>query len=110
VSNNGHSFFIKLEYADDVPATFIDNGLEVPYIVNSVHFHWGENDQKGSEHKLFGKSYAGEAHVIAYNSKYESLMEAKDKPDGFAVLAVLYEVILVLFPCFYVVMIRSYLS
>jgi hypothetical protein len=31
-------------------------------------------------------------HVVNYNTRYESLKNAVDKPDGLAVLAVMFEV------------------
>lgn len=67
-------------------------GLEVSFIIDSLHFHWGQDDENGSEHKLFGRNTAAEAHIVAYNSKYDSIMVAKDEPDGLAVVGILYYV------------------
>lgn len=42
-----------------------------------LHFHWGESGAGGSEHKLFGKHYKGEAHLVTRNLDQEDA-EADD--------------------------------
>ncbi|XP_030043341.1 carbonic anhydrase 14-like isoform X2 [Microcaecilia unicolor] len=62
-------------------------GLRLPnnYTTTQLHLHWGNSDIKGgAEHQL---------HVVHYNSDdYGSAEEAKDQPEGLAVLGVLIEV------------------
>lgn len=36
-----------------------------------LHFHWGPSGAGGSEHKLFGKHYKGEAHLVTRNLDQE---------------------------------------
>lgn len=36
-----------------------------------LHFHWGTSGAGGSEHKLFGKHYKGEAHLVTRNLDQE---------------------------------------
>jgi carbonic anhydrase len=59
------------------------------YVIEQFHCHWGCNDQEGSEHTVDGKAYAGELHLVHWNStKYASFQEAAGKSDGLAVLGV----------------------
>jgi carbonic anhydrase len=88
--NNGHSFGIKFNYSDNQPAQFHSKSLKVPYNIDSIHFHWGSSEH-GSEHLLRGIRSAAEAHIVSYNSKYDSILEAVEKPDGLAVLGILYK-------------------
>ncbi|KAH3885587.1 hypothetical protein DPMN_009582 [Dreissena polymorpha] len=41
----------------------------------------------GSEHTVNGRRYDGEIHFVLFNSKYGTLENAENKPDGIAVLA-----------------------
>ncbi|XP_054162195.1 carbonic anhydrase 1-like [Oppia nitens] len=53
------------------------------------HIHWGNQDNKGSEHSIDNKFSAAEIHFVHYNKKYGSLVNAMTKPDGLLVLSVL---------------------
>uniref|UniRef100_A0A8C4RYX8 Carbonic anhydrase n=1 Tax=Erpetoichthys calabaricus TaxID=27687 RepID=A0A8C4RYX8_ERPCA len=89
VTNNGHSVQI------DLPSTMsIVKGLPNKYTATQMHLHWGGMDMEasGSEHTVDGMRYLAELHIVLYNSdKYASFDEARDKPDGLAVLAFFYE-------------------
>lgn len=70
VKNNGHSASFTLNYFDDKKARLLGGPLKgQAYIIDNVHFHWGE-DKGGSEHTLDAKRYAAEVHVVSYNAKY----------------------------------------
>ncbi|XP_034099610.1 carbonic anhydrase [Drosophila sulfurigaster albostrigata] len=57
--------------------------------LEQFHCHWGCQDSKGSEHTVDGVSYAGELHLVHWNTtKYKSFGEAAAAPDGLAVLGV----------------------
>ncbi|XP_077371082.1 carbonic anhydrase 6 [Festucalex cinctus] len=89
MSNNGHTVQIDLP-----PTMKITKGLPGKYTAVQMHLHWGGSDLEasGSEHTIDGIRYMAELHVVHYNSdKYKSFSEAKDKPDGLAVLAFIYE-------------------
>ncbi|XP_015266527.1 PREDICTED: carbonic anhydrase 6 [Gekko japonicus] len=89
ITNNGHSVQIDLP-----PTMTITRGLPGTFTAVQFHFHWGGLDLEasGSEHTVDGMRYIAELHIVHYNSaKYSSFEEAKDKPDGLAVLAFLYE-------------------
>lgn len=63
--NNGHT--AQLDVADTLGATqgILRGGqLEGDYQILQLHFHWGANDQQGSEHTVDGKEYPLELHVV----------------------------------------------
>lgn len=70
------------------------------YVLEQFHCHWGCSDNSGSEHTVDGTSYAGELHLVHWNStKYNSFAEAAGHPDGLAVLGVFLQVRFFLFFC-----------
>ncbi|NXU78957.1 CAH6 anhydrase, partial [Oreotrochilus melanogaster] len=88
MTNNGHSVQIDLP-----PTMHISRGLPGLYTAVQMHLHWGGLDLEtsGSEHTIDGMRYFAELHIVHYNSAdYSSFEEAKDKPNGLAVLAFLY--------------------
>ncbi|NXO81913.1 CAH6 anhydrase, partial [Sitta europaea] len=87
MTNNGHSVQIDLP-----PTLNISRGLPGLYRAVQMHLHWGGLDLEtsGSEHTIDGMRYVAELHIVHYNSNYSSFEEAKDKPQGLAVLAFLY--------------------
>lgn len=88
ISNNGHSVQIELP-----PTMKVAKGLPHVYTAVQMHLHWGGLDLEtsGSEHTVDGMRYMAELHIVHYNSElYKSFDEAKDKPNGLAVLAFLY--------------------
>ncbi|XP_067128881.1 carbonic anhydrase 12-like [Centruroides vittatus] len=60
------------------------------YRLMQLHFHWGLENERGSEHTVDGKRFPLEMHLVHYNERYKP-GEAAKKPDGLAVLAVLFE-------------------
>lgn len=68
-TNSGHSIAVRLEYEGE-PARISGGPLKSSYILDNIHWHWGENDAAGSEHALNGKRYAAEAHFVFYNAKF----------------------------------------
>lgn len=113
IENNGHSAALRFRFANEKPIRLIGGPLKVPYIVDNVHWHWGESDYAGSEHLLDARRYSAEVHFVTYNSDYsklldrrrnketistfqilsDSLAEASLMSKGIAVLAFFYEVI-----------------
>ncbi|EMP26010.1 Carbonic anhydrase 6 [Chelonia mydas] len=88
MTNNGHSVQIDLP-----PTMHITKGLPSLFTAVQMHLHWGGLDLEtsGSEHTVDGMRYFAELHIVHYNSgNYSSFEEAKDKPNGLAVLAFLY--------------------
>ncbi|KAF7997808.1 hypothetical protein HCN44_009206 [Aphidius gifuensis] len=62
------------------------------YVFQQLHFHWGRNDQVGSEHTVNKKRYSLEMHMVHWNKNYGSLNEAINHKDGLIVVASFYQV------------------
>ncbi|XP_043507956.1 carbonic anhydrase 1-like [Frieseomelitta varia] len=60
--------------------------FEGNYMFAQVHFHWGENEMKGSEHTVDGASMPMELHVVHFKEEYETLESALRRPNGVTVL------------------------
>lgn len=90
LQNNGHS----------VQASFLTGksnisggGLPSRFQAAQLHFHWGSENSRGSEHQVGGRKYPMEIHIVHYNAeKYPNASTAMKKADGLAVLGVLVEV------------------
>uniref|UniRef100_A0A8C4UIM8 Carbonic anhydrase n=1 Tax=Falco tinnunculus TaxID=100819 RepID=A0A8C4UIM8_FALTI len=93
---NRSSLLSDFSCSDDEPTTaFVLTGgpLSGTYRLRQIHFHWGSNDEAGSEHAVDGMKYAAELHVVHWNSeKYSSFVEAARQSDGLAVMAVFLQI------------------
>ncbi|XP_063693185.1 carbonic anhydrase 1-like [Bolinopsis microptera] len=59
------------------------------YTLQQFHFHWGDNAQHGSEHKIEGEFSSAELHFVFKNEKYGTVGEAASNGDGLAVAGVM---------------------
>ncbi|XP_066026464.1 carbonic anhydrase 2 isoform X1 [Pocillopora verrucosa] len=59
------------------------------YALQQFHFHFGCENNRGSEHLIDNQTFPAQLHLVFYNKKYNSFKDAVDKPDGLAVLGVL---------------------
>uniref|UniRef100_A0A8C4WSH6 carbonic anhydrase n=1 Tax=Gopherus evgoodei TaxID=1825980 RepID=A0A8C4WSH6_9SAUR len=85
--NNGHTVEMSLP-----PSMFL-RGLPQTYAAVQLHFHWGNDQDEGSEHQVNGESCPAELHIVHYNSEsYANITEAKQQADGLAVLGIFIEV------------------
>jgi len=62
--------------------------LESVYRFAEMHMHWGEVSVCGCEHMLDGRRFAGELHLVHWNTGYGEQPVAMEKSDGLAVLGV----------------------
>ncbi len=97
MTNNGHSITLSnfisetgFEPIFNWPGR--ENGV---YKLEQVHFHWGPDDKSGSEHKIDGKAYPIEMHLVHYRSSqsvhgYSNFADAASstRPDALAVIGV----------------------
>ncbi|UYV78013.1 CA14 [Cordylochernes scorpioides] len=88
VVNNGHT----VQCSSDSDISIEGAGLTNAYKFEQFHLHWGQADLTGSEHTIDNKSFPLELHVVHYNTKYASFGKAVGKPEGLAVVGVLFEV------------------
>ncbi|XP_034486973.1 carbonic anhydrase 6-like [Drosophila innubila] len=63
------------------------------YIAEELHFHWGSSAIFGSEHRIDGKRFDIEMHIVHRHQKYLSLVEAADYSDGVAVIGVMISIV-----------------
>lgn len=66
--------------------------LNGEYEFAQLHFHWGDDDNHGSEDEIDGKSYPMEIHFVFFKKEYLNSDAALDHPDGLCVIACLFEV------------------
>ncbi|KAJ9592260.1 hypothetical protein L9F63_001156, partial [Diploptera punctata] len=90
IVNTGYGWRVDV---DGEGSELIGGPLEGSYKLEQYHCHWGVSSDVGSEHTVDGNSYAGELHLVHWNStKYDSCGEAAGYPDGLAVLGILLKV------------------
>ncbi|KAH8358436.1 hypothetical protein KR093_000258, partial [Drosophila rubida] len=91
--NNGHTANMALPPTRRGQRPSISGGL-LPGVfeAQSVHFHWGSADKKGSEHAINFERYDVEMHIVHKNTRYADLSvgEASEFEDGLAVLGVMF--------------------
>lgn len=101
INNNGHSFtgFVTLNEGPGMPdmnaAHVKSKAFPDPvsdYQLWQFHFHWGEDDNSGSEHLISGRSYPLEAHFVHWNTKYGELGNAVNEADGLVVFGLFFEI------------------
>ncbi|XP_020656391.3 carbonic anhydrase 9 [Pogona vitticeps] len=89
LQNNGHTIVLKLPEN----MTLTGGGYLQPYRAVQLHLHWGSaHGVPGSEHTVDGHRFAGEIHVVHYNSQFSSFHDAVQEPGGLAVLAAFLQV------------------
>ncbi|KAF6206221.1 hypothetical protein GE061_017450 [Apolygus lucorum] len=92
ISNSGHSIIVTAKWFG--PYRPYITGCQLPgtYIFSQAHFHWGKNDQEGSEHTTEGKKQPLELHVMYFKTDYGNPERAMKELDGIVVLAYFYNV------------------
>ncbi|XP_043071706.1 carbonic anhydrase 7 [Drosophila grimshawi] len=94
MTNNGHTANIVLPLTNNGQRAFIEGGL-LPgtFEAQSVHFHWGSANSRGSEHLINGQRYDVEMHIVHKNVRYATVAEASLRSDGLAVLGVMLQAV-----------------
>ncbi|XP_012667492.1 carbonic anhydrase 5A, mitochondrial [Otolemur garnettii] len=82
-------YFFQVEF-DSTEGSGISGGpLENHYRLQQFHFHWGAENEWGSEHTVDGQVYPAELHLVHWNSvKYRNYQEAVIGENGLAVIGV----------------------
>ena len=65
--------------------------LDSEYKVLQLHFHWGSDNTKGSEHFYDGKAFPMEVHIVHYKADYEG-DQILNSVDGLAVTGFMFSV------------------
>lgn len=76
---------IIFKYPEHKVPTIKGGPLHSTYKLVGVHFHMGDVDGAGSDHKINGRSGEGEVHMVYINKKYTP-EQAKTHHDGYVVL------------------------
>ncbi|XP_069757928.1 carbonic anhydrase 5A, mitochondrial isoform X2 [Narcine bancroftii] len=86
--NNG--YFFQVDFEDSKDTSVISNGpLKNHYRLNQFHFHWGAENDRGSEHRVNSQVYPAELHLVHWNPvKYKNCDEAILRENGLAVIGV----------------------
>jgi len=88
LTNNGHTVQVDTNNAEN---RVNGGGLPGVYVLVQLHFHWGQDDDHGSEHLLDGRAFPLEIHFVHRNEKYSDVGQALPDGEGIAVLGVFAE-------------------
>ncbi|KAK6174151.1 hypothetical protein SNE40_017480 [Patella caerulea] len=89
IRNNGHTARIDITRGD----VFITNGgLPGKYKLLQLHFHWGSDNGKGSEHTINGERFPMEVHLVHYLTSAANVGEALTLPGGLAAIGFMFEI------------------
>lgn len=81
----------KLKKHERLPYIF-GGKLHDEYEIEGLHFHWGDKNNRGSEHLLNDIRYPMEMHIIHRNTRYATVPEALHHEDGLCVLGFFYQI------------------
>uniref|UniRef100_A0A0C9RHK0 CA2_1 protein n=1 Tax=Fopius arisanus TaxID=64838 RepID=A0A0C9RHK0_9HYME len=91
-TNNGHTIEIHPVWRNNAYRPYLSGGpLRSQYVVEQFHFHWGQNNNVGSEHTFRGGRSSMELHIVHWKREYGSFAAAMQRRDGLAVIAALYQ-------------------
>jgi len=93
--NNGHTAKLSTEPIESMLTPMMSGGgLKHQYKFSQVHFHWGADKGKGSEHQVDGRSYPLEMHLVHYKANHPSILDAltEGAPDSLAVLGIFFQI------------------
>lgn len=92
IQNNGHTVQVVLANTNTIGVS--GGGFSHNYTLGQFHFHWGEENESGSEHKINGTSYPLEIHIVHFSGRNFSDLksEAGSANGDLAVLGVFAEI------------------
>jgi len=95
LSNNGHSAKLATQPAKAAETPLLaGGGLPHSYKFAQIHFHWGADDSKGSEHLVGDTQYPMEMHLVHYKAVHDNIGDAlrEGAYDSLAVLGIFFQV------------------
>ncbi|XP_051161376.1 carbonic anhydrase 2-like [Leptopilina boulardi] len=93
LTNDGHSVKLTTKWPDNsIPN--LSGGLRgrSEYLFDSLHFHWSRTDDSGTEHSIDRRRFALEMHIVHYNKKYGSILNAVNRFDGLTVIGLIFQI------------------
>lgn len=91
VTNDGHTIQVILKSKSVLSGGPLPQGHE--FELYEVRFHWGRENQRGSEHTVNFKAFPMELHLIHWNATlFGSIDEAVGKPHGIAIIALFVQI------------------
>ncbi|XP_038665364.1 carbonic anhydrase-related protein isoform X2 [Scyliorhinus canicula] len=91
VINDGHTIQILLKSKSVLTGGPLLNNHE--YELHEVRFHWGKENQRGSEHTVNFKAFPMELHLIHWNSTlFKNIDEALGKKNGIAIISLFVQI------------------
>jgi len=86
LKNNGHTAQLDVNMPGAGVGILSGGPLSEAYQILQLHFHWGKDNTKGSEHTYDGAAFPLEMHVVHVKSSlYSNLASALSTTDGLAV-------------------------
>ncbi|TGZ71380.1 hypothetical protein CRM22_002689 [Opisthorchis felineus] len=83
------AIFVILFDEDQWNAVITPDGDQ--YEIMQMHFHWGSDNGRGSEHLFNGQRFPMETHIVSYNKRlYSTRLDAIAGPHGLAVFGILH--------------------
>ena len=56
-----------------------------------MHFHWSDENERGSEHSKSKTHFPMDVQLIHYKEEFGSYENAKNQPEGIAILSVFFQ-------------------
>ncbi|KAL2714792.1 carbonic anhydrase 1-like [Vespula squamosa] len=85
ITNTGQTAVLGGRWLAEDP--YINGGpLNGNYVFSQMHFHWGETEMYGSEHRADGANTPMELHVVHFKTQYSTLEEALRQVDGVIII------------------------
>lgn len=91
ITNNGHTVLVSFSY-NNKSVSVSGGGLPGRYALQQFHFHWGSQNDIGSEHSINGGYYPMEMHFVHFNATFNEYNAATDVHDGLTVLGVFIQI------------------
>lgn len=94
-TNNGHTAQYMFTWTTEAERPTLIGGplpFGAPYVFQQLHFHWGADNSRGSEHTFDGQVFPLEVHFVFFKLEYGTFEQALAHPDGLAVLGSVYEI------------------
>ncbi|CAG9861000.1 unnamed protein product [Phyllotreta striolata] len=88
LENNGHTALLSIKIGN-LP-NIRGGPLNATYNFTQLHFHWGRNDDEGSENLINNQSFPLELHMVLFNTDYGNFSNALNHDDGLVVLSFLF--------------------